>query len=170
MRKIFLLMFLAVISIFTEAKTISLFSPNKKIEVKIKTDNNLSYEVYYDGNKVINTSKISLTINDKILGKNPRLQKKKVKHISEVLHPVVKQKSAEIENDYNLLTLSFKGYDVQFVAYNDAIAWRFITHMPGSAIVNSELAEFNLGYNAKVWFPEEESMMTHQERNYIETE
>ena len=163
-------MFLAVISVFTEAKTVSLFSPNKKIEVRIKTGSNLTYEIYYAGNKVINTSKISLTINDKVLGKNSKLIKKNIDHISEVLHPVVKQKSAEITNDYQLLTLSFNGFDVQFAAYNDAVAWRFVTHIPGSAYVNSEIAEFNLGYDAKVWFPEEKSMMTHQERKYIETE
>ena len=162
-----------ILSIFmvvyqANARSISLKSPDKKITVKVNVGSQISYEVFYNGKKIIKNSKISLTVNDKVLGKNPRLKNRSTKHISETLYPVVKQKSSEIKNDYELLTLNFSDYDVQFAAYNDAIAWRFITHKRGGIIVNNELAEFNFANEGKVWFPEEKTTMTHQERSYEE--
>ncbi len=168
MKRILFILILFFPSILLQARTISLFSPDKKVEVKVNIGIKLSYEVYYDGKKVIDKSNISLTVDNTILGNNPKLRKRKTKHISEILKPVVKQKSSEIKNDYNLLDLTFKKFELQFVAYNDAVAWRFVTHYPGEIHVNDEVAEFNFPEDSKVWFPEENSLMTHQERTYLQ--
>lgn len=65
------------------------------------------------------------------------------------------------------LLVTFKGgYSVIFRAYNDGVAYRWQTAIKGDQIVKNELVEFAFPANSKIWFPEEKSMYSHQERQY----
>jgi alpha-glucosidase len=169
LRLFFVIITILTITISVNAGTFSLFSPNKNIELKIFVGDRIFYSVLYKGVVVVDTSNISLILDNKTLGYNSTLRKKSFKKVSEIINPLIKQKSAEIEDNYKLLTLYFKEFKVEFRAYNDAVAWRFITDIKGEITIKDELSEFNFAGNYKVWFPEEKSIMTHQERKYIKT-
>ncbi len=71
-----------------------------------------------------------------------------------------------IDDKYNQLTLSFKGYNLQFRAYDEGVAYRWEVDKKEPFKVNGEQATFNFPADYNVWFPEEESFYTHQERVY----
>ena len=64
-----ILLFLSMVS-NSYPKNFKLHSPNKKIEIQVKTNDNLSFSVIHNGRQVLRPSPISMTIeNRNILGK-----------------------------------------------------------------------------------------------------
>ncbi|MCF8241554.1 MAG: glycoside hydrolase family 97 protein [Melioribacteraceae bacterium] len=152
----------------TLSNTFSVTSPDKNIELSIFLTDEINYEVIYNNNKIIELSKIALTIRGhETLGTNPTLIDSKTTLIDEIIKPVVAEKSSSIENLCNELTLSFeRNFDLVFRAYNDGIAYRFITNFDGDIIVESEDVNFNFMSDHSIYFPEEVSFFSHQERVY----
>ena len=135
-------------------------SPNGKIKASIYTVKELSFTIELNGNRIIESAVIALDLgNGKILGKNPKLKKKKTSNFNEEIQPVVPYKDAKIQNHYNELQLHFKdNYQVVFRAYDDGVAYRFIDENKKTSIVKNEVMEFVLPSKSKTWFPKEESM------------
>ncbi len=170
MKKYILLLVLVTAFVSTlAAKSFILTAPNGKNIVTVNVDKKVSYQLAVDGKSVIEPSFISLTVGDKILAVSGKFKKAVTTSHSGILRPLVKQKSAEIVDAYNELKLVFKGYDILFRAYDDGVAWRFVLHQKGEVIVKNEQAEFNFADGYNIWFPEENSMMTHMERLYLHT-
>ncbi|HEX3007656.1 MAG TPA: glycoside hydrolase family 97 protein, partial [Bacteroidales bacterium] len=68
-------------------------------------------------------------------------------------------------NNYNEIKLSFTGnYGVVFRAFNDGAAYRFETNLKDSIQVDSEEVNYNFAGDYAVYFPEEESFQSHNER------
>ncbi len=80
---------------------------------------------------------------------------------------MVAEKRSKVIDHCNELSIDFKGdYSLVFRAYNDGIAYRWLINREGEIIVNNEISTFNLSANDSVYFPEEESFLTHSERKY----
>ena len=121
-----------------------------------------------NGTEIISPSAISLKISDgTIWGENAKVKKAKTISVSEDIIPVLQRKYSKIENDYTQLTLSFKGYQLQFRAYDEGAAYRWVSEKEGKYNVVSEQATFAFPTDHKIWFPEEKSMFTHQECKYL---
>lgn len=163
---------IAVLSIIffvkINAKEFRVQSPDKKIEIVVNVDKEISYSVFKNNYKVLSPSKISLTLYDGfVLGKNPKLKNSSIKLVDEKLYPVVRQKYSLITDNCSELTLTFeKNYELIFRAYNDGVAYRFKTNFDKDIIVKSEQVEFNFDKDFKMFFPEEGTFMTHYEQNY----
>jgi alpha-glucosidase len=86
-----------------------------------------------------------------------------------VLEPVVRQKFAKIRENYKELRLEFDGgYAVVFRAYNEGVAYRFETSLPqGQVHVYNEEGIFNFAADHTVYYPQEESFFSHNERKYL---
>jgi alpha-glucosidase len=79
------------------------------------------------------------------LGKNPKLASQKRSSVDEKIKPVVSFKFSTVENKYNQLLLNFKGnYSVEFRAFDDGVAYRFITRKKGEIDVMHE--DFNISF------------------------
>jgi len=168
MKKLSLLITLIGLVFTLSAKEYSLESPSGKIQVKVNIDKNVSYSVLLNGTPIIAPSQISMELYDgTVWGVDAKVRKAKTNSVSQVLTPVVQRKSATIKDEYKELTLSFKGYALQFRAYDDGAAYRWVSDKDGEYKVKSELASFVFPADNKLWFPEEESMYTHQERVYL---
>ncbi len=166
------ILFLVLVTAFVStlaAKSFILTAPNGKNIVTVNVDKKVSYQLSVDGKSVIEPSFISLSVDDKMIAVNGKFKKAVTTSYSDIIHPIVKQKSAEIVDAYNELKLVFKGYDILFRAYDDGIAWRFVLHQKGKVIIKNEQVEFNFAEDYNIWFPEESSMMTHMERLYLHT-
>jgi alpha-glucosidase len=117
--------------------------------------------------KIITPSPISLTINGKKLGENSSVKGTKRRKKNAIIKPFIKQKRAEIIEEYNELEIQFKEeFHLMFRAYDDGVAYRFDTRINKPVVVNSEEATFNFVNNYSFYFPEEESIYTHFERTY----
>ena len=161
----FLIIFFSSLSFSQEY---SLLSPNKKNEIKIELGKKLSFSVYSNNNKLISSSPISLQLeNGTNLGNNSVILNTREITIDTVIHPAVRQKSEKIIDSYKELRLNFKGnFSVVFRAYNNGAAYRFETSFKNSLKIKSEEASFNFSPNDTIYFPQEESFISHNERLY----
>ncbi|WP_372931708.1 glycoside hydrolase family 97 protein [Mariniphaga sediminis] len=150
------------------AKDYSVQSPSGRMEVKISVEEAIQYSVFLHGAEIISPSPVSLTLEDEVLGQNARVKKARTISVDEKIVPVVACKFAQIEDTYNQMTLSFKGYNLIFRAYDEGVAYRWEVTKDGPLKVMQELASFTFPADHRVWFPEEESMFSHQERMYLD--
>ena len=86
-----------------------------------------------------------------VFGEKPRLKKKRYESEKQTLYPPVYKKKS-IEDCYNQVTLDFRGgYSVIFRAYDEGVAYRFVSHLDKPFMVESEQALFNLPNNPKIF-------------------
>ncbi len=151
------------------AGVLALDSPDKNITISVDIAENIRYAVAWRGQEVIRPSEISLLLDrERHLGDQPRLQKSRRAAIDRMLEPVVRQKSARIRDHYNEMVLDFKGgYSLIFRAYDNGVAWRWVTRLPGRVKVLYEQAVFDFAADHTLYFGEEPSFYSHQERHYL---
>ncbi len=138
----------ALIALFTispvAAKDLTLASPNGKIAVTVNIGSTVSWKASCAGTEILAPSEISMTFqNGEVIGRNPKLRKSSVKTVDEII-PTVAYKKAKVTDRYNELTLYFRNYSLCFRAYDDGVAYRWITDFKtkGDVIVESEQADF----------------------------
>ncbi len=136
------------------AKSYTLCSPNGKLEVTIETEGKLSYAVKRDGKEVVAPSQIGLKIYEgAMLGEACRVRRAMRTTVNEVIVPYFYFRS-EIKDHYNALRLDFaEKFSVEFRAYDDAVAYRFVTAFKDDFIVENEIAEFVFSADNKAFIP-----------------
>src|SRR3954464_2491418 len=119
------LLFLTVLSIFA-ARTLvgqssyDLRSPNKRIEVRIRTAGTLRYDVVLNGKALLENSTLSLDVEHKKLGVDAKVIEAKERSYDQLVKPAVRQKFAQIRDNYNELRIAMDGgYAVVLRAYNE---------------------------------------------------
>lgn len=141
MKKYFLLPLLVyyLVSNVQAQEKIKLSSPNGEIQVSVRLTDKIYYDVACNDEVLLKDNYLQLKLKDKILGEHPKLSGQKQNKIKETLTPVIPLKFSTINNEYNQLLLNFKGnYSVEFRAFNDGIAYRFITRQKGEIEVLGE--------------------------------
>jgi alpha-glucosidase len=144
-------------------------SPDGRIEVKIRTADRISYDVLYKGRPILQDAQLSMDVDHKNLGVNSKVLGSKQRSNDKVLEPVVRQKFAKIRENYNESRMEFDGgYSVAFRAYNEGVAYRFETSLSqGEVHVYKEEGVFSFANNYTVYYPQEESFFSHNERKYL---
>jgi alpha-glucosidase len=147
----------------------SLRSPDKRIEVKIRTGDRVRYDVLLNGRALLQDSTLSINIDQKTLGLEPKVKAAKERSYDQMIEPAVRQKAATIRENYNELRLEMEGgYAVVFRAYNEGAAYRLETSLPQNEVkVYNEEAGFNFTDNYYVYYPQEESLFSHNERQFL---
>src|SRR5579864_8692280 len=144
-------------------------SPDGRIEVRIRTAGQIRYDIVLKGRAVLENSAISLDVEHQKLGVQPKVIDAKRRSSDQVVEPVVRQKFAKIRDHYNELRLNMDGgYSVVFRAYNEGIAYRFETSLPQVQVrVYGEESAFNFPSDFVVYYPQEDSFFSHNERKYL---
>ncbi|RYY34721.1 MAG: glycoside hydrolase family 97 protein [Sphingobacteriaceae bacterium] len=145
MRRSLLATVFALLAIQVIAATpIDLYSPDKRIKVSVNLKDRITYSVTFNGDALLSNSYLQLNLSNAKLGDNPRLSRKAISTVNTTSHPVVPLKNSTVVNNYNLLRMDFKGdFSVEFRAYNDGIAYRFITSKKDSVEVTGENVHLN---------------------------
>ena len=143
-------------------------SPNRKIELRVKASDRVRYDVLVNGKTLLRDSTLSIDIDGRVLGLNPKVKAAKPRAYDAWVEPVVRLKSARVREAYNELRLEMDGdYAVLFRVYDEGVAYRFETRLPRAEVkVNKEEAAFNFADNYTVFYPQEESLFSHNERLY----
>jgi len=137
--------------------------------VTVRAEQQISYDVSVNGNKVIENATLSLDVDHQKLGSGAKLVSVKNDTVDRAIEPPIKVKSAKIREHYNQLRLSFTNFAVTFRAYNEGVAYRFETSLPQSQVkVYGEEAVFNFASNYNVYYPKEDSFFSHNEREFIQ--
>lgn len=144
-------------------------SPNKKIEIRIRTAGQLRYDVLLEGRPLLENCTLSLDVEHNKLGVAPRVASAKQRSHDQVIEPAVRQKFARVRDHYNELRLSMQGgYAVVFRAYNEGAAYRFETSLPQQQVkVYDEEGVFRFPSDFVVYYPQEDSFFSHNERLYL---
>src|SRR5215203_2782162 len=144
-------------------------SPNRRIELRVGTAGRVRYDVVVNGKTLLRDSTLSIDIDGKTLGLNPKVRNAKPRAHDAWVEPVVRQKFARIRDAYNELRLEMDGgYAVVFRVYDEGVAYRFETRLPQAEVkVYKEEAAFNFADNYTAFYPQEESLFSHNERLYL---
>lgn len=150
---------------------INLSSPDKRIKVSVDLKEKISYSVSFNDAPFLADCYLQLNLDLLKLGTNPKLLKKTLSMVNTTSNPVVPLKNSTVINQYNLLRLDFKGdFSVEFRAYNDGIAYRFITNKKDSIIVTDEDAHLTFSSHVRAAYLETGSFKTSYEILYRQNE
>ena len=122
------------ISIYSQ-KAYQLTSPNGEIKVSVSVSDKIYYNIAYGQETLLENGTMQLQLGQQVLGKNPKVSKASTQSVDETIQPVIPFKFSNIRNHYNQLLLKFNGnYSVEFRAFDDGLAYRFITNKKGDKI------------------------------------
>jgi len=146
----------------------SLRSPDGRLEIRIRTGERLSWDLLVRGRAVVENATASIRIDGQRLGAPFRPRGAKERSQDAVLEPQVKLKFARIRERYNELRIEAEGgLAATFRAYNEGAAYRLETSLPAARVkVQEEEAVFRFPQDYLVYYPEEESFFSHNERTY----
>ena len=150
---LFFVLLLTGMSLFAQ-KQYTLQSPDKDITVTIEAGQQLTYAVMHGNTCVLSPSSIGMKLADGTqLGTKPVVKSAKTCSVNQML-PSPLYKRAEIPEVYNELTLTLKGnYKVVFRAYDEGVAYRFVTDFRKPIIIESETADFNFDADYQALVP-----------------
>src|SRR3954471_20356648 len=106
-------------------------SPNRKIELRVGTAGRVRSELLLNGKTLLRDSTLSIDIDHRVLGLDPKMRKAVPRAYEGWVEPAVRQKFARIRDAYNELRLEMDGnYAVVFRVYDEGVAYRFETALP----------------------------------------
>lgn len=129
-------------------------SPNGKLSTDISIDKIVTYSVSHDGDLILDKSQLSMSLSNNVsYGINPRLVGYLTKSVDETIDASVYKRKVIVDK-FNELTLRFKGdYELVFRAYNDGIAYRFVSKSKKPFNVLGEQVEFRFPTDTKAYIP-----------------
>ena len=170
-RNLLLLLFLSITFVLSAQKKAELQSPNGEIKVSLSISDKIYYTISYSNDVLLEKNHLSLNLGSETLGLNPKLSGQKANKVNEVLTPVVPLKYSSVKNQYNSLLLTFKGdYSVEFRAFDDGIAYRFITNKKGDVEVLGEDFTINFPANYLLHLQQPGGFKTAYEEPYTHVE
>ena len=121
------------------AKSFELKSPSGEVSVTVDIGEQIRYSVYGGGKPLLTDSSLALCLREGTLGDKPHLTGHKASPVNRTFRPVVAFKFEEIRDRCNMLRLDFRGgWAVEFRAYDDGMAYRFVTALGHDIEVLSE--------------------------------
>ncbi len=135
-------------------KTVQLKSPDNLLEIDVRIGEQTTYSVKHKGETILFPSAIAMRLIDgKDFGVNSKLTK--------IIRNTVNQKMAspfykrsEITDNYNEVTLVFKEeFNLVFRAYNEGIAYRFVSTGKNDFIIENEEANFEFYTTDRAYIP-----------------
>jgi len=169
MKRILLIpFFMMLISLNGFSQDYELTSPDGRVEVEISVDGETHYSVYFRGDQVLDQSPLALKVRDHgTLGEEATVVNTSRQTIDESIDPVVSEKKSSIRNHYNELNIEFENnYSVIFRAYNEGVAYRFVTDFDDEITVESETVRFSFDEDLPMYFAGVQGFITHQESTY----
>lgn len=167
---LFLLAF-PVIPALAEKSFFDLHSPDGHINVTINLTDHIDYAVRYDDTVLMDSCSMALALKDETLGSNPELVAHRVYTINEAIKRPVPLRNALVNNNCNVLVLRFqKHYSVEFRAYNDGVAYRFVTRQGERKIdVTDEVVDLHTPDTCDMVVTPTASFRTAYEISYVRT-
>ncbi|MDW8852286.1 glycoside hydrolase family 97 protein [Flavobacterium sp. MMLR14_040] len=129
-------------------------SPNGKIEIKIAVNDKISWTILHEKDLILAPSPMSMTLDENVvLGKNAVVLNSKKESVNASFEtPFYKKKS--VQNKYNQLTLNFKNdFGIEYRAFDDGVAYRFITKKKKDITVKSEEVALNFDQDYNTLMP-----------------
>lgn len=166
MKRIVIVIFLSI-SLSVWAQPYVVTSPDGNLVLSLNIGTDIKYTVSHNGTELITPSAIALTVNGgQVLGANPVVLNTGTRSVNNTITPLY-GKNKTLAEAFNELTIIFDAnYSLILRAYNEGVAYRFVTSLAGEITVDAETATFNLAGTPGVFFPEADASMHSWERSY----
>ncbi|MDR1338639.1 MAG: glycoside hydrolase family 97 protein [Prevotellaceae bacterium] len=170
---VFFILITAICNFARAQKPLELLSPDGNIRLAIDLKDKIYYTVSNSRGILLQNNEIQLHLRNEILGKKPKLTSRKQSFEDSQITPVVPFKFSTVKNRYNQLLLNFKGnYSLEFRAFDDGVAYRFITRKKGEIdILNEDInIYFPDDYLLHVQMADDRGFATTYEEPYLHLE
>jgi hypothetical protein len=148
-------------------KNVELKSPDGSLIVDIQLKDKIYYSIYAGSELLLKDCSMSLDLKDEVLGRSPKLRNIKRNSVDETVKREIPLKNAEVRNHYNVLRMDMAGdYSVEFRAYDNGVAYRFITNKKGKREVLDEEYSINFPDSYLAHLSQTESFKTSCEVPY----
>ncbi len=105
----------------------------------ITIDDSIHFSAWTGNEKMVEDAALSLSVGKEVLGRHPKVRKVQRRTIDEQIHSVVALKNAVTRDHANALTLHFsQRYGMEFRAYDNGIAYRFVLNAKGRVDIANE--------------------------------
>lgn len=146
-------------------------SPGGDIRIKVEAGNQVTWSVFKGQETLLLPSPLGMEVSgNRYPGRQSRLRSHYIHAVNEIIEAEVPVKNRFIENHYNELLLNFReGYSLAFRAYDEGVAYRFITAYPENSLeVIAETVAFHFEENHRLFWPVESSptFQSHYEAAY----
>ena len=139
MRRIVIVMIGVLWANAMAAKSFELKSPSGEVSVTVDIGEQIRYSVYGGGKPLLTDSSLALCLREGTFCDKPHLTGHKASPVNRTFRPIVAFKFEEIRDRCNMLRLDFRGgWAVEFRAYDDGMAYRFVTALGHDIEVLSE--------------------------------
>lgn len=131
MKKLTILFLCSWIVLTAQArKVFQLDSPDGHLSTTITLGDQLTYDITCNGQQVLAASPLSMTLEDgTVWGDHPQLAGSSRKEVDQLIDSPF-YRSSRLRDHYKKLVLRFKkGWSVEFRAYDDGIAYRFVNQL-----------------------------------------
>ena len=167
MKKNLLTAIAVIMTLAAYAENISLLSPNGAIKVTVSVDEDVTWSLAIDGQNALDNGKIAMYTTNGTYGEMPKLKSVKRNSVDKTVTPVVALKQSQLRDNYNAMTLTFNGnWALEFRAYDNGAAYRFITSSKNEITILDETAEFVLPADATGYMSYSKSHTTMYEEPY----
>jgi alpha-glucosidase len=136
--------------------------------MKLSIDKNTgtTYTLQHGNTVLLNPSAIALRLDDgRVIGRDA-INRVSTNNVNRMV-PVAFGKNANLADNYNELIITYQdNYDLIVRAYNEGVAYRFVTRLDGNIIIANEDAIFNFAGNPSVYYPQSPDLRNF-EKTYV---
>lgn len=149
-------------------KDYELRSPDQTILIDVSVGKAIEFTVLVDGQQVVHVPDVSLAHEGgPILGWAAQVKGVDRLSISREVRPEIREKCAAIAERCNELTLTFaSNFALTLRAYDNGVAYRFSTSVPGDRVVRWENARFQFADESTIICQKEKGFRSNYEKPY----
>ena len=142
-KTLFLAVALLSTAVVSAQKSYTLSSPDGNLQTTVSPGNELLYDIVYKGRTLLEPSPLSLSLgNGDSWGPNARISKASRSSVDRWIDSPF-YRADSLHEHYNALTLRMKGdWEVEFRAYDDGIAYRFVNRTRKPFTILNEQVEY----------------------------
>lgn len=143
-------------------------SPDGKMVATVQVGRDITYSISHESQPIIQPSAISIQIeNAPGFGIDSKVRNSQTRSVNEVI-PSPFYKRSQITDQYNELTIRFKeNFNLIFRAYNEGIAYRFVSTGKKDFIVSQEEVNFIFNKDFNAYVPYVRTKSEDLEKQYI---
>ena len=142
---------LMTVSLNAQPNDYVIASPDGKLQVMVETGDGIHYSLVHDGDLLVGRSEIGMYMTDgSMFGGLEQVKKASTRDVDQTIKATL-YKKAEVLDKFNELTLKFEEFSLVFRAYDDGMAYRFVSHKEDPYNVDHEIAEFNFAKDWNMW-------------------
>ena len=147
------LILLLILPLSLAAKDYSVASPSGALKMFVSVEGTTTYTLVVNGQTVLENCRIAMELADGTTLGNGEVRKdtrgSRVESIS-----ALNYRQKDFTAVYNYLSLRYEGdYTLQVRAYDDGVAYRFVTSFPDDITVKSETVQFNFSDRYQMFIP-----------------